>query len=176
MRVYTGGVLISRHTQYLNCISQNNGGAIYNSGYANLTNVQFDTCTALNGNGGAVYNTHGADMISSDMRVSSCISSYGGGGFSNNGTANLELISAAFLSNNATVTGGDISVTGVGSTISITDSIFSQSHAGVSGGSIDTSGTLSELSVSNTLFSLTYAEAQGGVLAALEDAIIDFKG
>lgn len=177
IRVYDGGVLISRGTTYSNCISENNGGAIYNSGYLNLTNVIFENCIAKLGDGGAIYNTQNGEIISSTMSISTC-SGLNGGGICNNGTGILNLEDSIFTSNNATQGGGgDISINGIGSKVSILKSIFKLSYSNLYGGSIGIfNSESSTVNIENTMFSLTSSNLYGGVLASLEDSKITFKG
>jgi len=178
VRVYDGGILIARSTEFLSCEAINgHGGAIYNSGNMNLSHTSFDSCLAVNGTmgqGGAIYNTQGATAVINDATINDCNARFGGA-ITNNGTGVMTVVRSAFTSNNGTVSGGDVYVTGMGSDVTIHDSTFSLSYGGSRGGSISLEDGDSTMVVKSSLFSLTSAGRKGGCLSAQTSASLTFK-
>ncbi|MBR6385645.1 MAG: hypothetical protein IKS03_05965, partial [Ruminococcus sp.] len=89
-KVEEGGELILRNVTFANA-KATDGSVIHNSGTAKLYNVSFDNCISSN-NGGAIYNATGAelqlfaDTASESVNITGCTASRNGGAIYNAGT------------------------------------------------------------------------------------------
>ncbi len=128
-----------------NSSTDTNGGVINNTGTLSSNNSYYGTSTSGSGNtaaiGGAIYNSGTANIVKNYFTFNTATTS--GGAIYNDTTGNGVVNDNTFTSNTATSNGGAIYNSGAIS--SLTNDIFSSNTSSASGGAIYNSGTITSL-------------------------------
>jgi hypothetical protein len=169
MAVSATGNLTLKTTRLSNGYSQEDGGGLYNQGYALLQNSQIISNGAYDDGGGA--ENDGGTMIVEDTNFESNDAGEHGGGIANEDGGVLTISGGSQISNNTAYDdGGGIYQDGTGGPITITNSGISGNAATIGGGlSAYGSGLIT---ISGTVIQDNTADEAGGGIATYKATLL----